>query len=141
MEHVHDYLIVGTGMAADAAAKAIHAVDAAASIGMIGDEVSPPYQRPPLSKALWKGDTSPADIDLATAASGASLYLGRRVTGLDRAAHLALDDQGDTYHYRRLLLATGATPRRIRALARILAVVSRLYAEYQKEVRTIDWRA
>ena len=131
MEHVHDYLIVGTGMAADAAAKAIHAADAAASIGMVGDEVSPPYQRPPLSKALWKGDTSPADIDLATAASGASLYLGRRVAGLDRAAHLALDAHGDTYRYRRLLLATGATPRRLAFAAGERVIHFRTLADYQ----------
>ncbi|HEY9512121.1 MAG TPA: FAD-dependent oxidoreductase, partial [Rhodanobacter sp.] len=131
MEHVHDYLIVGTGMAADAAAKAIHAADAAASIGMVGDEVSPPYQRPPLSKALWKGDTSPADIDLATAASGADLYLGRRVTGLDCAAHLALDAHGDTYRYRRLLLATGATPRRLAFAAGERVIHFRTLADYQ----------
>ena len=131
MEHVHDYLIVGAGMAADAAAKAIHAADAAASIGMVGDEVSPPYQRPPLSKALWKGDASPADIDLVTAASGARLFLGRRVTGLDRAAHLALDDHGDSHHYRRLLLATGATPRRLAFAAGERVIHFRTLADYQ----------
>ncbi|MEW9572148.1 NAD(P)/FAD-dependent oxidoreductase [Rhodanobacter sp. Si-c] len=113
MEHVHDYLIVGAGMAADAAAKAIRAVDAAADVGMIGEETSPPYQRPPLSKALWKGGKSVADIDLGTAASGAKLYPGRRIVALDRAAHVVCDAQGDSYRYRRLLLATGATPRRL----------------------------
>jgi NADPH-dependent 2,4-dienoyl-CoA reductase/sulfur reductase-like enzyme len=113
MEHVHDYLIIGGGMAADAAAKAIREVDAAANVGIVGDDPSPPYQRPPLSKALWKGDKSVADIDLATAASGASLHIGRRIESLDRAAHIARDDHGDTYRYRRLLLATGATPRRL----------------------------
>lgn len=113
MEHIHDYLIIGAGMAADAAAKAIHEADAGANIGMVGDEASPPYQRPPLSKALWKGDKSPTDIDLATSASGATLHLGRRIESLDRAAHTARDDHGDTYRYRRLLLATGATPRRL----------------------------
>ncbi|OOG49405.1 pyridine nucleotide-disulfide oxidoreductase [Rhodanobacter sp. C06] len=113
MEHVHDYLIVGAGMAADAAAKAIREVDAAADIGMVGEESAPPYQRPPLSKALWKGDKQLADIDLGTAASGATLYQGRRIVALDRAAHVARDGQGDTYRYRRLLLATGATPRRL----------------------------
>ncbi|WP_426687839.1 NAD(P)/FAD-dependent oxidoreductase [Rhodanobacter ginsengiterrae] len=111
MEHIHDYLIIGGGMAADAAAKAIGEVDAAANIGMVGDDPSPPYQRPPLSKALWKGDKSPADIDLATAQSGATLYQGRRIAALDRAAHVVHDEQGDSYRYRRLLLATGATPR------------------------------
>src|SRR5690348_11359270 len=66
MEHIHDYLIIGAGMAAGAAAKAIREVDAAASIGIVGAEAQPPYQRPPLSKALWKGDKSLDDIDLGT---------------------------------------------------------------------------
>jgi NADPH-dependent 2,4-dienoyl-CoA reductase/sulfur reductase-like enzyme len=113
MEHVHDYLIIGAGMAADAAAKAIREVDATANVGIVGAEAPPPYQRPPLSKALWKGDKSPADIDLATAQSGATLHLGRRIESLDRVARIARDDHGDTYRYRRLLLATGATPRRL----------------------------
>jgi NADPH-dependent 2,4-dienoyl-CoA reductase/sulfur reductase-like enzyme len=113
MEHVHDYLIVGAGMAADAAAKAIREVDGNADVGLVGDESSPPYQRPPLSKALWKEGKSPADIDLGTAASGAVVHGGRRVVALDRAAHTLRDDHGDSYRYRRLLLATGATPRRL----------------------------
>ncbi len=113
MEHVHDYLIIGAGMAADAAAKAIGEVDAGADVAIIGDEAAPPYQRPPLSKALWKGDKSVADIVLATAASGATLYMGRRIESLDRAAHVARDDHGDTWRYRRLLLATGTTPRHL----------------------------
>ncbi len=36
VEHVHDYLVVGAGMAADAAAKAIREADAAADPGMVG---------------------------------------------------------------------------------------------------------
>ena len=113
MEHVHDYLIVGGGMAADAAAKAIREADAAADIGVAGDEFTPPYQRPPLSKALWKGGKPVADIDLDTAASGAALYQGRRIVRLDRMTQAVRDEQGDSYRYRRLLLATGATPRRL----------------------------
>ncbi len=113
MEHVHDYLIVGGGMAADAAAKAIREVEASANVGIVGEETSAPYQRPPLSKGLWKGDSSLAAVDLATAGSGATLHLGRRVESLDRAARLVRDDRGDTYRYRRLLLATGAAPRRL----------------------------
>jgi 3-phenylpropionate/trans-cinnamate dioxygenase ferredoxin reductase component len=113
MEYVHDYLIVGAGMAADAAAKAIREADATADIGIVGDEKREPYQRPPLSKALWKGDKSPADIDLGTSATGAQFHLGRRIESLDRIAHAARDDHGDSYRYRRLLLATGATPRRL----------------------------
>ncbi len=113
MERSYDCLIIGAGMTADAAAKAIHDSDAGAGIGIVGDESQPPYERPPLSKALWKGDKTADSIDLGTAKSGASLHLGRRIESLDRAAHLARDNQGDTYRYRRLLLATGATPRRL----------------------------
>jgi 3-phenylpropionate/trans-cinnamate dioxygenase ferredoxin reductase component len=113
MEHIHDYLIIGAGMAAGAAAKAIRETDAAATIGIVGAEAQPPYQRPPLSKALWKGDKSLDDIDLGTAETGAQLHLGRRIESLDRIAHVARDDHGDSYRYRRLLLATGATPRRL----------------------------
>jgi len=113
MEHVHDYLIIGGGMAADAAAKAIREVDAAANVGIVGAEVQPPYQRPPLSKALWKGDKPVADIDLATAQCGATLHAGRRIESLDRVARTARDGHGDSYRYRRLLLATGATPRQL----------------------------
>jgi NADPH-dependent 2,4-dienoyl-CoA reductase/sulfur reductase-like enzyme len=111
MEHAYDYLIVGGGMAADAAAKAIRAADAAASVGILGAEAEPPYERPPLSKALWKGDRTLASIDLGTAAGGIDLHLGRRVQALDRADHRVDDDRGDSWRYRRLLLATGALPR------------------------------
>lgn len=131
MEHVHDYLIVGAGMAADAAAKAIREVDGSANVGIVGAESSAPYQRPPLSKALWKDDKSPADIDLATAESGATLHLGRRIEALDRVAHVARDDRGDSYRYRRLLLATGATSRRLPLEGGERIIHFRTLADYQ----------
>lgn len=110
MEHRYDYLIIGGGMSADAAAKSIRGADAGASIGIVGSETQPPYERPPLSKALWK-DKTIAAIDLDTARSGATLHLGRTAQLLDRSAHLVSDDRGDSYRYRKLLLATGATAR------------------------------
>ncbi|HET7063703.1 MAG TPA: FAD-dependent oxidoreductase, partial [Rudaea sp.] len=113
MEHLYDYLIVGAGMTADAAAKAIRKADADASIGMVGDERQAPYERPPLTKGLWKGDKPVDSIDLGTDRSGAVLHLQRRIEALDRDDRSARDDHGDTYRYRRLLLATGATPRKL----------------------------
>lgn len=113
MEHLYDYLIVGAGMTADAAAKAIRKADAEASIGIVGDEKQPPYERPPLTKALWKGDKPVESIDLGTDRSGAVLHLQRRIDVLDRDDRSARDDHGDVYRYRRLLLATGAAPRKL----------------------------
>jgi len=50
------YLIIGGGMTADAAARAIRESDPSGSIGIMSDDPHPPYNRPPLSKGLWKGD-------------------------------------------------------------------------------------
>ena len=132
MQHDYDYLIIGAGMTADAAAKAIRAADTSARIGIVGDEAQAPYERPPLSKALWKGDKSAEAIDLGTAASGAELHLGRRVATLDRVAHRAVDGHGDSYHYRRLLLATGATPRRLPFAGNARVIHFRTLADYQQ---------
>jgi len=113
MQYEYDYLVVGGGMTADAAVKAIREANASARIGVVGDEPHAPYERPPLSKALWKGDKPVESVDLGTAKAGAALHLDRRIVALDRAAHAATDDKGDVYRYRRLLLATGAMPRRL----------------------------
>jgi len=113
MEYDYDYLIVGAGMTADAAAKSIRKADAEGRIGVVGDEPQAPYERPPLSKSLWKGDKPVDSIDLATERSGAVLHLGRRVKALDCVDRSVRDGQGDIYRYRRLLLATGATPRKL----------------------------
>ena len=56
MQH-YKYLIIGGGMTADAAVQGIRGVDAVGKIGVIGAESDPPYNRPPLSKALWKGES------------------------------------------------------------------------------------
>lgn len=106
------YLIVGGGMTADAAAHAIRETDPKGSIGLIGAEPHPPYNRPPLSKALWKGEPE-ASIWRTTSETGATQHLGRRVTALDPAGHRATDDRGTVYRFRKLLLATGGQPRRV----------------------------
>jgi 3-phenylpropionate/trans-cinnamate dioxygenase ferredoxin reductase subunit len=49
------YLVVGGGMTADAAVHGIREVDPSGPIGLLSAEGHPPYDRPPLSKKLWKG--------------------------------------------------------------------------------------
>jgi 3-phenylpropionate/trans-cinnamate dioxygenase ferredoxin reductase subunit len=106
------YLIVGGGMTADAACKGIRELDHDGSIGVVTDEAYPPYARPPLSKALWKGEGEDT-IWRGTADLGVDLRLARRIASLDLPAHEATDDVGETYAYKRLLLATGGRPRRL----------------------------
>ena len=108
----YPYLIVGAGMTSDAAVRGIRELDAQGAIGVIGTEADPPYARPPLTKALWKGD--PLDsVWKWTAQAGAQLHLGRRATALDLGGKTVTDDGGATYTYDKLLLATGGTPRRL----------------------------
>ncbi len=107
----YPYLIIGGGMTAAAAVQGIHEVDQTGAIGVIGREHHPPYQRPPLSKALWKG--KPLDsvwIDIAR--QGIELATGRTAQALDAAHKRVTDDQGTNYTFDKLLLATGGTPRR-----------------------------
>ena len=106
------YVIVGGGMAADAAIRGIREVDPDGTIALIGAEPDPPYKRPPLSKDLWNG--KPLDrIWSHTDRLGVELHLGRKVRWLDPRGKHVVDDHGTVYGFDKLLLATGSTPRRL----------------------------
>src|SRR5438128_11692454 len=92
----YTYLIVGGGMTADAAAQAIREADPAGTIGVTGAEPHPPYDRPPLSKALWKGEPE-EKIWPKTAATGAELPLGRRPASIDPPPPQAAADRRPKY--------------------------------------------
>jgi 3-phenylpropionate/trans-cinnamate dioxygenase ferredoxin reductase subunit len=126
----YSYLIIGGGMTADAAAKAIRAADPGGSIGLVSAESHPPYDRPPLSKALWKGEPE-EKIWRNTATTGAVLHLDRRVTAIDAHRKTATDAHGDAYRYDKLLLATGGTPRRLK-LDSPQIIYYRTYDDYRR---------
>jgi NADPH-dependent 2,4-dienoyl-CoA reductase/sulfur reductase-like enzyme len=108
----YTYLLIGGGMAADAAAQGIRQVDPHGSIGLIGAEPDPPYDRPPLSKGLWKGEPL-ANIWRGTDSQDVTLHLARGARSLDLPNKQVSDDQGTVYTFDKLLLATGGTPRRL----------------------------
>jgi NADPH-dependent 2,4-dienoyl-CoA reductase/sulfur reductase-like enzyme len=105
-------LIIGGGMTADAAVAGIRQVDPNGTIGLISAEGHPPYNRPPLSKGLWKG--KPLEkIYRQASREGVDLHLGRRIQAISPETHQAMDDLGETITYEKLLLATGGSPRRL----------------------------
>jgi NADPH-dependent 2,4-dienoyl-CoA reductase/sulfur reductase-like enzyme len=107
------YLVVGGGLTGDAACRGILDVDPdPEAVMLVSEEFHPPYARPPLSKALWKG-TAESTIWRLTANLGIHERLGRRIVRLDLDAHTATDDRGETYVYEKVLLATGGRPRRL----------------------------
>lgn len=110
MSH-YKYLIIGTGMTADAAARAIRKQDSHGSIGLVGTELVPPYNRPPLTKDLWKGKDLES-IWLKTDDLDVTFHLGRVIQSIDTANKSISDDAGQVYSFEKLLLATGGTPRR-----------------------------
>ncbi|MBN1557702.1 MAG: FAD-dependent oxidoreductase [Lentisphaerae bacterium] len=109
----YTYVIVGGGMTADAAVKGIREIDEKGAIAVLGAEPDPPYQRPPLSKALWTQDKPLDTIWCGTEAKGADVRTGTRVTALDPDAREVRDANGNVYRYEQLLLATGGSPRRL----------------------------
>jgi 3-phenylpropionate/trans-cinnamate dioxygenase ferredoxin reductase component len=108
----YTYLIVGGGMTADAAIGGIREVDPSGSVGLIGADAHPPYDRPPLSKGLWKGKPLES-VWRKTDRGGVTLHLGRQARMLDPPNRRVTDDQGTVYTFDKLLLATGGTPRRL----------------------------
>src|SRR5436305_12356823 len=108
----YKYLIIGDGMTGDAAAHGIRSVDSAGSIGLIGAERDMPYNRPPLTKALWKGE--PLDsIWRQAGKKGVGFHLSRNVTKIEPDRKRVIDEEGNVYTFDKLLLATGGRPRRL----------------------------
>ncbi len=108
----YKHLIIGGGMTAASAIDGIREADANGAIGVITAETNQPYDRPPLSKALWSGKKTVAEIMRPTAA-GVQYHLGRTAKDLNLAGKKITDDQGATHTFDKLLLATGGTPRRL----------------------------
>lgn len=105
----YKYLIVGGGMAADSAVQGIREVDPDGEIGIFSIESDPPYNRPPLSKGLWKGN--PLDnIWRKTAGTGVDIFLDCRIQSINSKTKQITDNRGNVYAFEKLLLATGGTP-------------------------------
>jgi NADPH-dependent 2,4-dienoyl-CoA reductase/sulfur reductase-like enzyme len=105
----YDYLIAGGGMAAASAIGGIRELNREGSIALVSAESDPPYDRPPLSKGLWKGKPLEA-IWMET--GDAELMLGRSIAEIRPSSRCAIRDDGEALEYGRLLIATGGRARR-----------------------------
>lgn len=98
-------------MTADSAVRGIRASDSAGSICMVSNESVEPYNRPPLSKGLWHGK-SIEKIWRKTEKQNIDLLLNSSAVRLDPKLKVAETDKNETIGYEKVLLATGASPRR-----------------------------
>ena len=143
-------VIIGAGQAGAAAAAKLRALGHAGAITMMGDEPSPPYQRPPLSKAYLMGEMEAERLWLRApefwADQRVDLRLGVPVTALDPAAR-TVTAGGAVVGYDALVLATGSAPRRLPEAmggglagaytVRTLADVDAMRAEFQPGRRVV----
>ena len=106
------YLIIGGGMTAAAAADGIREVDSTGTIGLISAEPDAPYNRPPLSKALWKGEPLET-IWRKTENKRVEMHLCHIVKEIVPTQKRVVDDEEKVFTYEKLLLATGGKPRRL----------------------------
>ncbi|WP_159797370.1 NAD(P)/FAD-dependent oxidoreductase [Puerhibacterium puerhi] len=110
-------VVVGGGLAAGTAVTVLRENGYAGPVVLVAAEDHLPYERPPLSKGYLLGD-DPIDVvylhDRAWYAEhGVELRLGEPATAVDRAAGVVRTAAGEL-PYDRLVLATGAVPRRLR---------------------------
>ncbi len=111
------FVIVGASLAGAKAAETLRAEGFDGSIVLLGEEHERPYERPPLSKGYLLGKDDKSSIYVHEegwyAENGVDLRLGVRVAALDPGARQVSLDGGETVAYDRLLLTTGAAPRRL----------------------------
>jgi 3-phenylpropionate/trans-cinnamate dioxygenase ferredoxin reductase subunit len=110
------FVIVGAGLAGAKAAEALREEGFDGRIVLLGAEPSPPYERPPLSKSYLAGDSTAEDARVHAGTYYADheieLLTGARAVALDTTARRVRLAGGAELAYDRLLLATGAVPRR-----------------------------
>ncbi|WER47294.1 FAD-dependent oxidoreductase [Cupriavidus sp. WKF15] len=108
-------VIVGAGQAGGWAARTLRSEGFGGRVVLIGDEAHPPYERPPLSKAVLAGEAAPESAHLLDAATLATLSVewlaSARVARLDRAARQIELADGSTIAYDKLILCTGGRAR------------------------------
>jgi len=111
------FVIVGAGLAGAKAAEALRSEGFTGRVILIGDERDHPYERPPLSKGFLIGNEDRDSVFVQPAAWYAEhdveLHLGQPVVSLDREAKTVTLGDGSALQYDKLLLATGAEPRRL----------------------------
>src|SRR5450756_646993 len=111
------FVIVGASLAGAKAAETLRAEGFDGRVVLIGEESERPYERPMLSKEYLRGEKPAAKLYVHDegfyADNGIELMTGTRVQSLDPGAHEITLAGGARMSYSRLLLSTGAAPRRL----------------------------
>ncbi len=110
-----ELVIAGGGLTAARAIKSYREYGGSGQIALLSKESDLPYHRPALSKRYLRGET--ADAPFAEDVTfyrdhDVDVLLETTATAVDAGARTVTTDAGP-FHYDKLLIATGATPRRL----------------------------
>jgi|TARA_R110001583_G_scaffold50415_1_gene157417 3-phenylpropionate/trans-cinnamate dioxygenase ferredoxin reductase subunit len=110
-------IIIGASHAAAQLISSLRQEGWEGKISLIGDEPYLPYHRPPLSKAFFVGGITEGELLIRAAGFydkyKVDLFLGSRVTNIDRDAKKITLENGAEVSYTKLALTTGARVRKI----------------------------
>ncbi|MDT0377380.1 FAD-dependent oxidoreductase [Streptomyces sp. DSM 42041] len=124
------FVIIGGGLAGAKAAETLRDEGFTGRVILIGDERDHPYERPPLSKGYLTGDAERDSVFVHApswyAGAEVELHLGQPAVRIDPETRAVTLGDGARVHYDRLLLATGAEPRRLEVPGTDLAGVHHL---------------
>ncbi len=111
------FVIVGASLAGAKAAQGLREAGFDGRVVLIGDEPSLPYARPELSKGFLLGGKAMADMLVHPAdfysEHDIEVRTATTVTAIDRGTSQVQISGGESLAYDRLLLTTGAAPRRL----------------------------
>jgi 3-phenylpropionate/trans-cinnamate dioxygenase ferredoxin reductase component len=111
-----ELLVVGGGPAGLAAARAYRAARGPGAVGIVTDEHRMPYNRPPLTKDLLRGESSEDELPIESEAwlgDQDIRLLSARAVKLDPSVRTVAVSGGRELRYRSCVLATGAEPTRL----------------------------
>ena len=126
-------VIVGAGMAGARAVIALRAADYKGPITLIGEEALLPYDRPPLSKAAITAAEVPTPVllldDGQLRSLNAAFIRNAKALRLDVKARTVTLSTGISMPYEKLLIATGAKPRKLNILGSEFALLLRDFGD------------
>ncbi|WP_426298662.1 NAD(P)/FAD-dependent oxidoreductase [Arthrobacter sp. R-11] len=111
------FVIAGGGLAGATAARTLRSEGFTGAITIACAETHVPYLRPPLSKELLLGKDGEVKVSVVPqdwyGENGVEILLGDPVVAADPQAHTVRLGSGKELEYSRLLIATGAQPRKL----------------------------
>jgi 3-phenylpropionate/trans-cinnamate dioxygenase ferredoxin reductase component len=132
------FVIAGAGLAGAKAAETLRAEGFDGRLLLVGEEPERPYERPPLSKAYLRGETGRDGLYVHQegfyATHDIELRLSTQVRSIDPSSRRLELASGERVGYDRLLLATGAAPRRLQVAGTELAGIHYLRSRHDADL-------